>query len=127
MFGLIKDIVVTLTRIPSKSVVMDVVIVDIPPKFGMLLSRSWVEKLKGTLQMDMSYATILVFGKQRRLYREKQLAYMVSIQNRPNNHHIYVADIDIEASFFYNDIYLEEEDKNELKFQGRKVNNCRKT
>jgi hypothetical protein len=32
--GLIKDLVVTLTQIPYKSVVMDVVVVDIPPKFG---------------------------------------------------------------------------------------------
>ena len=68
--GLIKDLVVSLAQIPSKSLVMDVVVADIPPKFGMLLSRSWVAKLKGTLQMDMSYATIPVFGEQRRLYRE---------------------------------------------------------
>jgi hypothetical protein len=61
--GLIKEHVVTLTQIPSKSVVMDVVVADIPPKFGMLLSRSWATKLKGTLQMDMSYATIPLFGK----------------------------------------------------------------
>ena len=37
--GLIKYTVVTLTQLPTKSVFMDVVIVDIPPKFGMLLSR----------------------------------------------------------------------------------------
>jgi hypothetical protein len=60
--GLIKDLVVSLSQIPSNNLVMDVVVVDIPPKFGMLLSRSWATKLKGTLQMDMSYATIPVFG-----------------------------------------------------------------
>ena len=32
--GLIKDMVVSLTKLPSKTVVMDVVVVDIPPKFG---------------------------------------------------------------------------------------------
>jgi hypothetical protein len=68
--GLIKDLVVSLSQIPTKNMVMDVVVVDIPPKFGMLLSRSWAAKLKGTLQMDMSYATIPVFGQDRRLYRE---------------------------------------------------------
>ena len=47
--GLIKDMVVTLAQIPSKSIIMDVVVVDIPPKFGMFLSRSWDSKLKGTL------------------------------------------------------------------------------
>ena len=39
--GLIKDMVVTLAQIPAKRIIMDVVVVDIPPKFGMLLSRSW--------------------------------------------------------------------------------------
>ena len=47
--GLIKDMVVTLTEIPSKTTVMDVVVAYIPPKFGMLLSRSWTSKLKGSL------------------------------------------------------------------------------
>ena len=51
--GLIKDLLVTLTQIPAKSIVMDVVVDDVPPKFGMLLFRSWALKLKGTSQMDM--------------------------------------------------------------------------
>jgi hypothetical protein len=76
--GLIKDMVVSLAQIPTKNMVMDIVIADIPAKFGMLLSRSWAAKLKGTLQMDMTYATIPVFGHDRRLYREVLLKYMVS-------------------------------------------------
>ena len=39
--ALIKDLVVSLEQIPAKNVLMDVVVVDIPPQFGMLLSRSW--------------------------------------------------------------------------------------
>ena len=31
-------------------------------QYGMLLSRSWGEKIQGTLQMDMIFATIPVFG-----------------------------------------------------------------
>ena len=38
--GVIKDILVNLTNLPMKSVIMDVVVADITPKFGMLLSRS---------------------------------------------------------------------------------------
>jgi len=60
--GLIKDLVVSLAQITTKKMVMNVVVADIPLKFDMLLSRSWAAKLKGTLQMDMSYATIPVFG-----------------------------------------------------------------
>jgi len=68
--GLIKDMVISLAQIPAKSLVMDVAVADIPPKFGMLLSRLWAAKLKDALQMDMSYATIPIFGEQRRLYKE---------------------------------------------------------
>jgi hypothetical protein len=76
--GMIKDMVVSLAQIPAKNMVMDVVVADIPPKFGMLLSRSCAAKLKGTLQMDISYATIPVFGQDKRLYKEVLLKYMVS-------------------------------------------------
>ena len=70
---LIKDLVVSLDQIPTKNVLMDVVVADIPPRFGMFLSRSWGEKLKGTLQVDFSYATIPMFGQLRKLYREKKM------------------------------------------------------
>jgi ribonuclease HI len=94
--GMIKDLVVTLAQVPVKSVLMDVVIADVPPKYGMLLSRSWGAKLGGSLQLDMSYATIPMFGGQfTRLYRETRLAYTVSDPLNPNNFPIYVADQDL--------------------------------
>jgi hypothetical protein len=52
--GIIKDLCITLAQIPIESMVMDIVVTDIPPKYGMLLSMSWGAKLKGTLQLDMS-------------------------------------------------------------------------
>ena len=63
--GLIKDLCVTLVQYPGKSIVMDIVVADIPPKYGMLLSRSWGEKMQGSLKLDMSYATISVFGQPK--------------------------------------------------------------
>ena len=94
--GMIKDLVVTLAQVPVKSVLMDVVIADIPPKYGLLLSRSWGAKLGGSLQLDMTYATIPVFGGQlTRLYREMRLAYTVSHPQNPNNFPIYIADQDL--------------------------------
>ena len=69
--GLIKDLVVNLMHLPSKNVMMDIIVVDIPPKFGLLLSWSWRKRLGGTLQMDLTYATIPMFGGEtKRLYRE---------------------------------------------------------
>jgi hypothetical protein len=95
----IKDLVVTLFQLPMKSVVMDIVVADVPPKFDMLLSRSWIKRLGGTLQMDLTYATIPVFGgEHRRLYREAQLAYIINDEANPTNHPIFALDTDLGSS-----------------------------
>ena len=38
--GLIKDLVISLTQITAKSLIMDVIVANIPVKFGMLFYRS---------------------------------------------------------------------------------------
>jgi len=95
--GLIKDLVVSLDQIPAKNVLMDVVVADIPPRFGMLLSRSWGAKLKGTLQLDFSYATIPVFGQMRKLYREQKMKYMITSKEKPVNHLVNYVHTDLES------------------------------
>ena len=101
--GLIKDLCVNLAQIPAKSLVMDIVVADIPPKYGMLLSSSWGAKLQGTLQMDMTYATIPVFSQPRRLYRETHMKYMVSSQENPDNSPLYYIHTDLDSFILYND------------------------
>jgi len=84
---------VTLTQLPMKRVIMDIVVANIPAKYGMLLSRSWAEKLGGTLQMDMKYATVPVFdGEKKRLYRENKLKYVVNNARKSKNHPVYVVE-----------------------------------
>ena len=91
--GMIKDLVVNIAQIPVKSILMGVVIVDVPVKYGMILSRSWGAKLGGTLQLDMTYAAIPIFGGQfTQLYKETRLAYTVSDPQKPNNYPVYAAD-----------------------------------
>lgn len=69
--GLIKDLAITLSQLPMKSMMMDIVVSDVPPKFYMLFSRGWIKRLGGTLQNDLSYATVLDFGgESRRIYKE---------------------------------------------------------
>ena len=53
--------------------------------------------------MDMPYATIPIQDGSRRLYSEKRTRYVVSSQDRPDIHHIYVVDIDLGSSIFFND------------------------
>ena len=54
------------------------------------------------MQNDLSYATILVFGgENRRLYREAQLAYIISDEKNPTNHPIYAVDTDFGACILH--------------------------
>jgi hypothetical protein len=93
--GLIKYLVINLAQLPMRNMVMDVIVADIPPKFGLLLSCSWRKRLGGMFQMDLSYAIVLVFGGElKRLYRENQLAYIISDGKKCVNHPIYALDID---------------------------------
>jgi len=41
---------------------MDVVVANVPPNYEIILSRSWGDKLGGSLQLDISHGTIPVFG-----------------------------------------------------------------
>jgi hypothetical protein len=58
---LIKDLQVLLATHQDICLVMDVVVIDVPDVWGMLLSRKWVVDLEGSIQMDLSYATIPSF------------------------------------------------------------------
>ena len=54
--------------------------------------------------MDLSYATILVFDEQIRLYRENWLAYMISNKQNPENHPIYYVDTNMGSSMLFNEV-----------------------
>jgi hypothetical protein len=100
--GVIKYLVMTLFHLPMKSVVVDIMVADVPPKFGMLLSRSSITILGGTLHMDLRYATIPMFGGEHiRLYREAHLAYIISDEADPTNHRIFALDIDFRSNLLH--------------------------
>ena len=54
-YGLIKNLRVDLFACSDNSTMMDVVVIDLPPTYGMLLSRKWAAGLGGYLLMDLSY------------------------------------------------------------------------
>jgi hypothetical protein len=62
--GMIKYLVLNLAHVPVKSILMDVVVSDVPAKYGMILSISWGARLGGSVHLDMMYATIRIFGGQ---------------------------------------------------------------
>ena len=88
---------------------MDIVVADVPPKYGMLLSRSWGAKLQGTMQMNMTYVTIPVFNQTRRLYRESHMQYTVTSQDKPQNSPIYSVNTGLDSFIMFNDETLREQ------------------
>ena len=54
--------------------------------------------------MDLSYATIPIFGILRHLYRESQLAYMISNKENPDNHPIYYVGTNMGSSMLFNEV-----------------------
>ena len=56
--GIILNLRVKLAKYPDIEMAMDVVVIDVPDNWGMLLSRKWAATLGGYIQMDWTYATI---------------------------------------------------------------------
>ena len=56
--GIILNLQVKLAKYPDIDMTMDVVVIDVPDNWGMLLSRKWAATLGGHIQMDWTYATI---------------------------------------------------------------------
>ena len=67
--------------------------------------------------MDLSYATIPIFGTLRRLYRENRLAYMINNKENPENHPIYSVDTGMGSSMFFNEV-VPQKDEPELEDSG---------
>lgn len=66
-----------LSSYPNKEQTMSVLVVDIPPQYGMLLSRKWTTIMGGSIQCDLSYATFQIDGKLVRINREPKSVYMI--------------------------------------------------
>jgi len=47
--GMIKDMVVNLCQMHVKRIMVDVVVDDVPTNYGMLLYKTWAQKLGGTM------------------------------------------------------------------------------
>ena len=56
---------------------MIVLVVDIPPQYGMLLSRKWRVAMGGSLQCDLSFSTFNIDGNLVKINREPKSIYMI--------------------------------------------------
>ena len=92
--GVTKDMVVYLTTCPDISTIMDIVVVDLPPSYGMLLSIKFSASFGGTIQMDLSYASIPnPEGRLVRIMREPKSLIPIEKFSDQGNHSRRVAQV----------------------------------
>jgi hypothetical protein len=76
--GITENLQFCLLACPHRHMVMDVVIIDCPTQWGMLLSCKWCADVGGTLQMDLIYVDILVEDNFKvRVFREQKMLHNV--------------------------------------------------
>ena len=56
--GLVENVEVHLGKYLERVIHMDVVVVDVPDVWGMLLSKKFTAMLGGTLEMDLTYINV---------------------------------------------------------------------
>jgi hypothetical protein len=91
--GMIQNQTVRLAKYPDIHLTMDILVIDVPDKWGMLLSRKWGASLGGSLQLDLSYATVPASENSLvKLHSEKERRYHVENPQKPSNEYIYNTD-----------------------------------
>ena len=70
IIGTINSMPYRLLAYPNKVMTMSVLVVDIPARYGMLLSRKWSASMGGSMQCDLSYATFQIDNKLIKIVRD---------------------------------------------------------
>jgi hypothetical protein len=89
--GIIIDLPVKLAFRPDFAFKMDVLVIDVPDAWGMLLSRKWGAHMGGCLNMDLTFATIPYpppSTENFRLFRETERKYHIEDPKEPMNEFI---------------------------------------
>lgn len=75
VLGIIQNLEVRLQAYPDRIFIMDVVVVDCPAKWGMLLSRKWAADVGGMMRMDLAFVDMPVAAIYLvRIYQERKMS-----------------------------------------------------
>lgn len=77
VIGIMKNVEFRFLSCLEKSYKIYITIVEVPPSYGMLLSRQWSNLVGGNIQLDLSYATIPVNDRVIRIDREPRSTYII--------------------------------------------------
>jgi hypothetical protein len=86
VIGELKDVMIQISSNPKFHQVMDIIIVDIPKYYRMLLRRDWSENLHGYFSMGWSHLWLPLKGNPNMISinREKYLKHTVTDLEAPN-------------------------------------------
>ena len=79
--GIIKNVEFHFPTFPQISYRTNIIVFGISASYGMLLSRQWSNLVGGHVQLDLSYATIPIGGKEIRIEREPRSYYLIEDYN----------------------------------------------
>lgn len=74
--GIINSLPFKLVAYPDIEMTMIVLVVDIPPYYGMLLSRKWSAAMGASLQCNLSYITFHIEYKSIKIDMEPRFTYI---------------------------------------------------
>jgi hypothetical protein len=80
VMGELKDVMIRIATHPKFVQVIDIIVVDIPEAYGLLLSRDWSEKLNGYFSTDWAHLWLPLKGYKNmiRIDRERYLKHTVT-------------------------------------------------
>jgi hypothetical protein len=80
VMGELKDVMIRIATHPKFVQVIDIIVVDIPEAYGLLLSRDWSEKLNGYFSTDWAHLWLPLKGHKNmiRIDRERYLKHTVT-------------------------------------------------
>jgi hypothetical protein len=86
VMGELKDVMIRVATHPNFVQVIDIIVVDIPEAYGLLLSRDWSEKLNGYFSTDWAHLWLPLKGYKNmiRIDRERYLKHTVTDLETPN-------------------------------------------
>ena len=77
VIGTINALPFRLVAYPEVELTMSVLVVDIPPHYGMFLSRKWSATMGGSLQYDLTYANFHIGDKVFKVNREPRVSHIL--------------------------------------------------
>jgi hypothetical protein len=86
VMGELKDVMIRIATHPNFMQVIDIIVVDIPEAYGLLLSRDWSEKINGYFSTDWAHLWLPLKGYKNmiRIDRERYLKHTVTDLETPN-------------------------------------------